>query len=143
MRRCVTLGASSASPSATTRMPVTRSSAGVRLSRNPLAPALSASYTYSSRSNVVRMTTRELSSRSSATISRVASMPFITGICTSMSTTSGSRRRVSVTASAPLPASPTTSMSSSDSRISRRPERTSCSSSASTTLTVMSPPFPR
>ena len=45
---------------------------------------------------MVRMTTRELSSRPSATISRVASMPFMTGICTSMSTTSGSRRRVSV-----------------------------------------------
>ncbi len=44
----------------------------------------------------MRITTRELSSRPSATISRVASMPFITGICTSMSTTSGSRRRVSV-----------------------------------------------
>ena len=106
MRRVVTDGAIMPSPAATMRMPATRSAAGVRLSRKPLAPALKPSYTYSSRSKVVRMRTREVSSRPSATMARVASIPFITGICTSISTTSGSRRRVSSSASPPSPASP-------------------------------------
>ncbi|SLJ82975.1 Uncharacterised protein [Mycobacteroides abscessus subsp. abscessus] len=39
----VTVGASSACPSATTRTARTSSSAGASLSRNPLAPMLSAS----------------------------------------------------------------------------------------------------
>jgi hypothetical protein len=43
-------GASSASPAATTRMAVTSWPAGVSLRRKPLAPARSASYTYSFRS---------------------------------------------------------------------------------------------
>jgi hypothetical protein len=53
--RRVTDGASSASPAATTRTACTSSAAGASLSRKPLAPARSASYTYSSRSNVVSM----------------------------------------------------------------------------------------
>ena len=56
--RRVTFGASSASPSATTRTAASSSSGSVSFSRNPLAPARSASNTYSSRSNVVRMSTR-------------------------------------------------------------------------------------
>ena len=58
MIRRVTDGASSASPSATTRTACSSSSGGAFLSRKPLAPACSASKTYSSRSNVVRITTR-------------------------------------------------------------------------------------
>src|SRR5215472_676714 len=53
INRRVTDGASSASPVATTRTAWTSSAAGASLSRKPLAPARSASYTYSSRSNVV------------------------------------------------------------------------------------------
>ena len=54
----LTAGERSASPSAITWIAATSCSGGVSLSRKPLAPARSASYTYSSRSNVVRMTTR-------------------------------------------------------------------------------------
>ena len=55
--RRVTPGASSASPAATTRTASNSRSAVTSFSRNPLAPARSASKTYSSRSNVVRMRT--------------------------------------------------------------------------------------
>ena len=83
IRRRVTDGASSASPAATTRTAATSSSEGRSFSRNPLAPARSASYTYSSRSNVVRMSTR--AGRLSAASRRVASIPSIVGIRTSIS----------------------------------------------------------
>ena len=56
--RPVTAGASSASPAATVRTAATSSSAGACLRRNPLAPARRAPNRYSSRSNVVRTTTR-------------------------------------------------------------------------------------
>src|SRR6476619_5228601 len=56
--RRVTTGESSASPPATTWIASTSCSGGVSLSRKPLAPARSASYTYSSRSNVVRIRMR-------------------------------------------------------------------------------------
>ena len=62
--------------------------AGVSLSRKPLAPARSASKTYSSRSNVVTTRTRGAPSPE-ARIRRVASMPSSTGMRTSISTTSG------------------------------------------------------
>ena len=55
MSRRVTAGASSASPAATTRIASSRSAGRVSLSRKPLAPARSAPKTYSSRSNVVRI----------------------------------------------------------------------------------------
>src|SRR5690606_11428804 len=55
--RRVTLGATIASPAATIRIACTRSSGGESFSRNPLAPARTASITYSSRSNVVRIST--------------------------------------------------------------------------------------
>ena len=54
----VTLGASSDSPPATTRIPSSSWAGGVSLSRKPLAPARSAPKTYSSRSNVVSTSTR-------------------------------------------------------------------------------------
>ena len=58
MSRRVTLGARSASPAATVRIALSSSSSGRLFSAKPLAPASSASKTYSSRSNVVRMSTR-------------------------------------------------------------------------------------
>ena len=54
-RRRVIDGASNASPAATTRTARTVSSRRTSLRRKPLAPARSASKTYSSRSKVVRM----------------------------------------------------------------------------------------
>ena len=61
----------------------------VSFSRNPLAPARRAWKTYSSRSNVVRTSTRVAAVRSSAAMRRVASMPSTPGMRMSMSTTSG------------------------------------------------------
>ena len=81
------LGDSSASPPATTRIPASRSAGGVSLSRNPLAPALSAPNTYSSRSKVVSIST--LVPPSAARICAVACRPSITGIRTSIRITSG------------------------------------------------------
>ena len=118
-------GAISASPAATTRTALSRSTGNVSLSRNPLAPARSASCTYSSRSNVVRITTRVDASDSSPVIRRVASRPSITGIRTSISITSGCSLAASATASAPLLASPTTSMSGSPESSIVKPLRTS------------------
>jgi hypothetical protein len=66
--RRVTLGDSSASPVATTRTARTSSAGSVCLTRKPLAPARSASNTYSSSSNVVRITTRTPASRPSPAI---------------------------------------------------------------------------
>ena len=85
-----------------------RSAGWVLLSRKPLAPARSAEYTYSSRSKVVRISTRVPAAPSGPVICRVASMPSMTGIRTSIRTTSGRARRASATASVPVLASPTT-----------------------------------
>src|SRR5881296_2685161 len=63
-------------------------------------------------------------------IRRVASIPFNSGIATSMTTTFGVNCSASSTASRPLPASPTTSMSGCESSISRNPWRTIAWSSA-------------
>jgi len=87
--RRVTDGDSSASPAATSRIARSSSAGLVSLMRNPLAPWRSASNTYSSSSNVVSTTTRVPSSSGSAAIRRVASMPSMPGIRTSISTTSG------------------------------------------------------
>ena len=106
--RLVTDGASSASPAATTLTACTSSAAGASLSRKPLAPARSAWYTYSSRSNVVSMSIRGPPSPLSS--SRVAASPSMTGIRTSISTTSGVARRAIFTASAPSAASPATTI---------------------------------
>ena len=104
----MTLGASSASPAATTRMAVIRSSGSVSLSRKPLAPARSAPNTYSSRSNVVKMMTWTPADSAADVICLVASIPSSTGIRTSISSTSGFADLAAATASAPLAASPTT-----------------------------------
>ena len=63
-------------------------SAGASLSRKPLAPARSASKTYSSRSNVVRISTR-VDPPPPSRRRRVASIPSRSGMRTSISTTSG------------------------------------------------------
>ncbi len=61
-------------------------------------------------------------------------MPSISGMRTSISTTSGRSARTTETASAPVAASPTTVRSGSASRMTRRAVLTIRSSSASTTL---------
>ena len=124
IRRRVIEGSMSASPWATTRTAEAISSGSASLSKKPLAPAAKASYTYSSRSNVVRMSTCTFSSAASSRMARVASMPFIRGIRMSMSTTSGCSRDASSTASWPSRASPTTSMPSYDISMSLKPLRT-------------------
>ncbi|SCE47859.1 hypothetical protein GA0115252_152712 [Streptomyces sp. DfronAA-171] len=123
--RRVTLGASIASPLATTRIACTSSCAGASLSRKPLAPARSASTTYSSRSKVVSTNTLTGPSRSGPVICRVASTPSIRGMRMSMSTTSGWSARTWSSACTPSPASPTTATSGSASRIIRKPVRSS------------------
>ena len=60
-------------------------------------------------------------------------MPSVPGIRTSIRTTSGLSARTTLTASAPSPASPTTSMSGCVARIEHSPARTSPWSSATTT----------
>ena len=82
-------GDTTASPRATVRMAATSSAGGTSLRRNPLAPARSALKAYSSRSKVVRMSTRVSSPGAEAVMARVASIPSRTGMRTSMSTTSG------------------------------------------------------
>jgi hypothetical protein len=129
--RRVTLGETTASPLATERSADTRWSGGVSLSRNPLAPLRSADSAYSSRSKVVITSTFD---EPRSVICLVASTPSSTGIRTSISTTSGRSRSTRSTASAPLPASPTTSMSSCAPSTIRNPTRISSWSSTSTTL---------
>src|SRR4029453_10008467 len=138
--RRVTLGASRASPSATTRTARSSSAGSVFLSRNPLAPAARASNTYSSSSKVVRTSTRTPARSSSAAIRRVASSPSSTGMRMSIRTTSGRAERARSTAAAPSPASPTTSMSPASSSNARNPARTRCWSSTSRTLITGAPP---
>ena len=65
IRRRVTPGDSSASPATTARTARSSSAGSVSLTRKPLAPARIASNTYSSRSNVVRITTLTSARRSS------------------------------------------------------------------------------
>src|ERR1700677_4130017 len=132
-------GASSASPDRTSWTAATSCSGDTSLSRNPDAPAASASYTYWSRSNVVSITTR--TPEPAPRICRVASSPSITGILMSISTTSGWCSSTAATASLPSAASAATS-SPADSRISRKPLRTSAWSSAITTRTVLNRPGP-
>ena len=116
----------------TARTARTSSAGSVSLTRKPLAPALIASKTYSSRSNVVRMTTRVPARRSSAAIRRVASSPSMPGMRTSIRTTSGRAWIAWRTASSPSVASPTTVTSGWASSRARNPALTRAWSSAST-----------
>ena len=88
----MTDGASSACPSASTRTAWTSSSAGASFTRKPLAPARRASMMYSSMSYVVMTSTRGGVRSAWATICRVASMPSMIGIRTSITMTAGRRR---------------------------------------------------
>ncbi len=106
---------------------------GASLSRKPLAPARSASTTYSSRSKVVSTSTFAGPSCPGPVICRVASTPSIRGIRMSISTTSGCSARTWSSACRPSPASPTTARSCSASRIIRKPVRSSGWSSTSRT----------
>ena len=81
-------------------------------------------------------------SSSVARICRVAASPSSSGMRMSMSTTSGSKRAAFSIASSPLPASATTSMSSSAENSIRNPARTSDWSSATSTRIVMPAPPP-
>ena len=137
--RRVTDGDSSESPWAMVRIPARSCSGATSLSRKPLAPAVSASKTYSSRSKVVRISTR--GGFGAAMIRRVASRPSMPGIRMSISAMSGRVRNAASTASAPSSASATTRMSGSVSRIILNPARTSAWSSAISTLIVI--PAPR
>ncbi len=123
--RRVTPGDSKASPRATARTPCRSTSGSVSLTRKPLAPTRSASNTYSSTSNVVRITILVRSSCSSCTIRRVASSPSMPGMRMSMSTTSGTSSDAMRTASSPSSASPTTWMSVCASSSALKPARTS------------------
>ena len=78
----------------------------------PLAPARSAAKTYSSRPNVVSISTRTLPP-SAATIRRVASIPSRCGMRMSSTATSGRLARAASTACSPSAASATTVMSGS------------------------------
>ena len=98
-RRRVIAGESMASPRAITRTASTSCWGGTSLSRKPLAPARSASMTYSSRSNVVRMSTRWSRSR------RVASTPSSRGMRMSITITSGAALAACSIASRPSAAS--------------------------------------
>jgi hypothetical protein len=138
--RLVMPGERSASPPATTRTACTSSSGSVSLTRNPLAPDRMASNTYSSRPNVVRITTRTPARRWSAAIRRVASSPSVPGIRMSINRTSGVSSEASRAASSPSAASPTTSMSDCASRSERNPARTRAWSSASRTRIVAPSP---
>ena len=110
-----------------------RSSGGASLSRKPLAPARSASNTYSSRSKVVRTRTARPAPRARRS-ARVASRPSIAGHPdVHHHHVAAAAARASATAAAPSPASPTTSMAGSTSKILRRPARTRGWSSTSRT----------
>lgn len=133
MSRRVVEGAITASPRCTVRIAASSSSGGASLSRNPLAPASIASNAYSSRSKVVSTTTRGASGRCSSV--RVASMPSISGMRTSMSTTSAPATDTDATASRPLPASATTVRSGWESTSMASPERIRAWSSTRATRT--------
>lgn len=72
----------------------------------------------------------------------VASIPSISGIRTSMRTTSGPVRRPTSIASRPSAASPTTTRSPASSSITRNPERTTGWSSTSTILVAIGSSHP-
>lgn len=124
-------GATTASPLCTERIAASSSAGGTSLSMKPLAPAFSPEKAYSSRSKVVRIST--FGGSCCAQMRRVASTPSSRGMRTSISTTSTAvDRRISI-ASAPSPASATTSMSGWAASTIRKPVRSSTWSSTSIT----------
>src|SRR5712692_4279571 len=120
-----------APPVATWRIASIRSSFETSLRRYPAAPARTASRRYAGLSCIVTMITavRERSSL----MRRVASRPSMSGMRTSMSTTSGSSLRALSIASRPVLASPTTVRSSALASMDATPCRTSSWSSTRST----------
>lgn len=137
-RRRVMRGDTTASPAATLRIAVSNSSGLVFFSRKPEAPAWSPAKAYSSRSKVVRMST--LLCGEIRMTCRVASIPSVPGIRTSMRTTSGRSSRARRTAWTPSAASPTGAMSGWASRMVLKAIRSSPSSSAIRMRIVMRTP---
>jgi hypothetical protein len=127
------LGASSASPAATTLIASSSFSGGVSLSTNPLAPLRSASKTCSSSSKVVTTRIRGSGRWTTVAMTLVASSPCMIGMRMSISTTSGRSARAWRTAWIPSLASPTTHRSGAESTSIRNPVRTRASSSAIST----------
>ena len=125
-------GDSIVSPAATVLIASTRSAGEVSFTRNPSAPAARASSTWSSVSNVV--STMMCGACGCSAIRRVASIPLMRGMRTSISTTSGSNVRTAVSASSPSLASPTTVRSDRPPSINPSAERTRASSSTISTL---------
>src|SRR5690554_1465043 len=128
--------AMTALPAWTVRMAASRNSGSASFSTNPLAPPRMARVAASSRSNVVRTMMRgTLPPRSSAAarMARVDSIPTITGMRMSMSTTSGRLAAAMAIPSTPFPASPTNSRSTCDDTSMRMPARKSAWSSTSPT----------
>jgi hypothetical protein len=150
MIRAVGPGESSASPAATVRIPSSSSAGRVSLTRKPLAPARSAAMTWSSVSYVVSTRTLTPARSLSAAISRVASIPSRSGMRISMTITSTPTVRASATASRPVRASPTTSMSrEAPTSIANAPRTRAWSSARSTRIDgdrssfTVRPPGPR
>src|SRR5690606_35954004 len=105
-----------------------RSSSALVFLTYPMPPASRTARRYSSSACMVRTRTRV--SFPSAAIRRVASRPPMPGMERSMTTTSGFSLSTASIASSPVPASPTTTMSSSASRRARSPARRTTWSSA-------------
>ena len=120
------------SPSATSLTALSSFSLPEYFWRYPVAPAATASITASSSAAAVRIST--LVSGSISVISRQASMPFFSGIITSMITTSGLICRAILTAASPSPAWPTTSKPPARWSTSRSPSLIISWSSTSSTL---------
>ena len=118
----VSCGWITALPSTALRAASTRASGEASFKRYPETPAWIASEIAPRDSSMVIRITRV--SGAASRMRRVASMPSIPGIRTSMKTTSGESSLAATTASSPLAASPTTKTASSDiASAVRRPSR--------------------
>ena len=115
------LGESHAAPFEAAFTATTRLSIGVSLARKPTAPACSTAETSASSEETVSASTLMLGSRS--TICRVASGPEMSGMRTSMRTTSGRSSAASRTPIFPPDACPTTSIAASALSSDARPAR--------------------
>ena len=139
----VCAAAMTAVPAWTVRMAASRNSGSASLSTNPLAPPRIARAAASSRSKVVSTMTRGcLPPRAAAASSRrrVDSMPSMTGMRMSISTTSGLADAARATPSTPSPASPTNSRSGWELTSIRIPARNSAWSSTRATRMLMRAP---
>src|SRR5437764_4102967 len=141
MTRAVVRGSSSDPPLATVRTAPRMSAPRTCFSTYPAAPAMIASNSASSSANDVSI--RHGRSGSSERNSRQTLTPSPSGSRTSRTATSGRTAGTRASASAAVDASPTTSMSPSDSSRSRTPRRTtSWSSSRNTRIGAASSGMP-